>query len=83
MKIVTTEEMKDYTTKGLAHGKKQAPCVKQLVELMNRLAVGESIQVLRSEWTNRSEPRVKLTNGMKFSTLTLLDNTGWLVVRTS
>lgn len=83
MKIISTSEFNNYAIKELARGKVEAQCVSILRALMQNLSVGESVEVLKEEWTNKTEPRLNLKNGNKFSVHTLADNSGWLVRRTS
>jgi hypothetical protein len=81
MKIISISEFNNYAVKELSRGKVESHCVSILRALMENLVVGESVEVLKEEWTNKSEPRIPLKNGKKFTTHTLANNSGWLVKR--
>lgn len=78
MKILSEKEVASY---GLPEGPSKNPCVAEV----KKLKVGQVLLIEKGEWKRATPPSVMLggciRNGMKFSTRTLKDGSGWLVTR--
>jgi len=75
MQKITKEQFEAYQAK-------QRFSKNPIKEELRNLAVGEGLFIPKESWTNKTPPAgYGLIPGAKFSLKTLLDNTGWAMLR--
>lgn len=85
MKKITQQELDqlDYCERGKGRKDNQSQ-IQHIIDEVNKLKPTEILKIDTADWTLKTTPRQRLRNampGVKFSVLSLRDESGWIVIK--